>query len=147
MRSVALLSLLTLATALPTALTGSDQENSLSVSSRDVATVEARAPEQPPAHVPALVARALLDRTDTWPATSADYGTYSFQIRLEKQSNGNYLLTWWNTDAANSWRNIKLTLNAGDGTRIYDLVTSPQTRGTTTITPRTSTFRAIFDEQ
>lgn len=148
MRSIALLSLLTLATALPTALTRSDPGNAPSISHNDVAAaIEARAPEQPPTHAPTLVARALYDQTTAWPATSGDYGNISFQIRLEKQGNGSYLLSWWNTDAANSRRKIKLTLNAGDGSRVYDLVTSPQTRGSATIVPRTSTFRAIFDEQ
>ncbi|KAF4965653.1 hypothetical protein FSARC_6591 [Fusarium sarcochroum] len=135
--------LLSLAAGLPTAPNVQTQ-NGLVVARDDIAsTAHLKQPE----NASILVARALYDQTVDWPVTSIDLGNISFQIRLEKQSNGKYKLSWWNTDPANSNRKIKLTLNSGSGSRIYDIVTSAQTRGTAEITPSTSTFRAIFDQE
>ncbi|KAJ4250246.1 hypothetical protein NW762_012061 [Fusarium torreyae] len=144
MQLIAVLGLLSVAAALPT-VSKSSNEDSLVVARNEIDTSSAHLEQRE--HASILIARALHDQTADWPATSLDIVTYSFSIRLEKQSNGKYLLTWWNSDAANSKRDIKLTLNSGSGSRIYDIVTKPQTRGTAEINPSTSSFRAIFDEQ
>ncbi|KAM0232281.1 hypothetical protein ACHAP5_010801 [Fusarium lateritium] len=137
------LSLLTTAAALPTAPTST--VNKVAIARDEI--VPSIAHLERSEQTSFLVARAILDQTHNWPVTVIDVGHYSFQIRLEKQTNSKYKLNWWNTDPANSNRKIKLTLNSDSGKRIFDIVTSPQTHGTTEITPSSAAFRAIFDEE
>ncbi|WYZ35557.1 hypothetical protein EsH8_X_000204 [Colletotrichum jinshuiense] len=146
MRAFALLSLLSLAAALPASVNPITQDEALSVVEREVGSIAVRAPiEQSSQDAPVLVARAFFDRTVDWPETSIALGVISFQVRVTNLNNGKYQLEWFNTDPANSKRNIKLTFNSGSGERLYDVVTSPLTRGTVEVTKTTSSFRAIFD--
>ncbi|WQF79443.1 hypothetical protein CDEST_04457 [Colletotrichum destructivum] len=141
MRASAILGLLSLVTAVPTSLSGADQtDESLvirGVDSNSVA-VDARAPADD-------VASSVL--TTSWPATAVDLATISFQVAVNNLNNGRYRFNWYNTDAANSRRKIKLTVNSGSGARLYDIVTAPQTRGSVEIARATDSFRVIFDEQ
>ncbi|GKT84472.1 hypothetical protein CT0861_02430 [Colletotrichum tofieldiae] len=148
MRAFAILSLLSLAAALPASVSPITESESLNIVEREVGSVAVRASsEQSSQDASVLVARALYDRTTEWPATSVDFTTISFQVTATNLNNGKYRLDWWNTDPANSRRDIKLTVNSGSGARLYDLVTSPRTRGSVEISKATSSFRVIFDEQ
>ncbi|CAH0023726.1 unnamed protein product [Clonostachys rhizophaga] len=106
-----------------------------------------RAPKQSAQDIAILVERALLDQTVDWPSSSVSLGNISFQIQVDNLGSNRFKITWWNSDAANSRRKIKLTFNAGDGTRLYGVVTSPQTRGNAEVTKRGTQFRAIFDQE
>ncbi|KAF4470458.1 hypothetical protein FALBO_2640 [Fusarium albosuccineum] len=147
MHFLTILSICTVAAALPAALDSHSRDIALAIPEHEISdSVVARLAQRSDGH-PTLVARALYDQTVAWPAESINLGNISFQVRLEKQANDKYKLTWWNTDPANSNSKIKLTLNAGGGSRIFDIVTSPRTTGTAEITPRDSTFRVIFDRE
>ncbi|CAG9993108.1 unnamed protein product [Clonostachys byssicola] len=143
----AVLGLLSVAVALPSALNIDAQGNSLSVTEREVGEVVNRSPEQSAQDIAILVERALYDQTVDWPSSSVNLGTISFQTQVNNLGSDRYQINWWNTDPANSARKIKLTFNAGDGTRLYDVVSSPQTRGTTEVTKRGTQFRVIFDQE
>ncbi|KZL87565.1 hypothetical protein CI238_01488 [Colletotrichum incanum] len=148
MRAFAILSLLSLAAALPASVSPIAEGESLNIIEREVGSIAARPPaEKSSQDGPVLVARALYDQTTEWPASSVDLATISFQVRVTNLNNGKYRFEWWNTDPANSRRNIKLTVNSGSGARLYDLVTSPRTRGSVEISKATSSFRVLFDEQ
>ncbi|CCF36574.1 hypothetical protein CH063_08113 [Colletotrichum higginsianum] len=149
MRASAILGLLSLVAAVPTSLSGADQtDESLVIRGveSDSVAVGARAPADDVASS-VLVARALYDQTTSWPATAVDLATISFQVAVNNLNNGRYRFNWYNTDAANSRRKIKLTVNSGSGARLYDIVTAPQTRGSVEIAKATDSFRVIFDEQ
>ncbi|CAG9953337.1 unnamed protein product [Clonostachys rosea f. rosea IK726] len=147
MRFSAILSLLSVAVALPSAVNYDAHDNGLSIAEREVGKVFNRAPEQSAQDIAILVERALLDQTADWPSSSVSLGNISFQIQVDNLGSNRFKITWWNSDAANSQRKIKLTFNAGDGARLYDVVTSPQTRGNTEVTKRGTQFRAIFDQE
>ncbi|KAL0942039.1 uncharacterized protein CTRU02_204802 [Colletotrichum truncatum] len=148
MRVFALLSLVSLAASLPASVNLVDQGAAISVLEREVGPVEIRAPVEEPLHgSSALVARALYDQTVAWPETSVDLGNLSFQVSVTNLNNGKYRINWWNSDARNSQRKIKLTFNSGSGARLYDVVTSTQTRGSAEVTKTDSTFRVIFDQE
>ncbi|KAF9874525.1 hypothetical protein CkaCkLH20_08088 [Colletotrichum karsti] len=146
MRAFAVFSLLSLAAALPTAPATGD---SLAVVERNVAAeIVARVPaEQAAQDAPVLVARALYDQTAAWPATSATFGGISFQVVVTNLNNGRYKLEWYNTDAANSNRQIKLTINSDSGARVFDVVTSPRARGSSEVAKQGSALRVILDQQ
>ncbi|CAH0053791.1 unnamed protein product [Clonostachys solani] len=147
MRFPAVLGLLSVAVALPSAVNNDAPVDSLSIAEREVGEVINRAPEQSAQDINILFERAFFDQTVDWPSSSVTLGTISFQTQVNNLGSDRFKISWWNSDPANAGRKIKLTFNAGDGTRLYDVVSSPQTRGNTEVTKRGTQFRAIFDEE
>lgn len=148
MRAFALLSLLSLAVALPASINAIEEGGVLSVVEREVATVAVRVPvEQVSQEAPVLTARALFDGTREWPTTTTSVTTVAFQVDVTNLKNGKYRLNWNNSDAANARRKIKLTVNSSSGARLYDVVTSTRTRGSVELSKSGSNFRIILDQE
>ncbi|KAI9154951.1 hypothetical protein HJFPF1_07512 [Paramyrothecium foliicola] len=146
MKSLAFFGVLSFALALPTASTLGGGDNAPAIIGRDLESPVTRNTNHSPDRSSVLLARAFYDQAFDWPAESFAHGTRSFQFQVVNLGNGRYRLNWWNTDPANSPRKIKLTFNAGGGSRLFEIVTSAQTRGNTEITQRDSSFRAILDD-
>ncbi|KAL6399251.1 hypothetical protein AUP68_17795 [Ilyonectria robusta] len=126
MRVLSLVSLISIASALPAALVPNDQGNTPGLALRDdeVAAIVNRSPESS-THSPRsennIVARAIYENSFAWPEESFTGGTLYYQFQITSIGNGKYTVAFWNTGPKNgsTYKYTVAAVGAGnDGTSI-----------------------------
>ncbi|KAI9155071.1 hypothetical protein HJFPF1_07638 [Paramyrothecium foliicola] len=146
MRVATLLSLASLASALPSAIKPSTGDDALSIIQNDVGPSTLHERSESPSN--SVLARApWYDEVHPWPINTAHgFGYYIRLIVLvEDKGNGNIYVEWWNPSGAGQL-GARLTMyNADDGSQLFQVVTYSGDRGQREFQQPGSRYRATIE--